>query len=89
MGAPALRARPHSGGQRPLGAGRRSKRKFIMENGIVPTFYGGKPAPPTSAKPENLPKPSTKSIPIKLLAYNCSPSFNWRAFLSEAELLTF
>jgi hypothetical protein len=27
-------ARPHSGGQRPLGAGRRPKRKFIIGNGI-------------------------------------------------------
>jgi isocitrate lyase len=30
-----------------------------------------------------------EKYPNKLLAYNCSPSFNWRAFLSEAELLTF
>jgi len=30
-----------------------------------------------------------EKYPGKLLAYNCSPSFNWRAFLSEEELLTF
>ncbi len=30
-----------------------------------------------------------EKFPGKLLAYNCSPSFNWRAFLSESELLTF
>jgi isocitrate lyase len=30
-----------------------------------------------------------EKYPNKLLAYNCSPSFNWRAFLSEAEPLTF
>ena len=28
-------------------------------------------------------------FPDKLLAYNCSPSFNWAAKLSEAEMLTF
>jgi isocitrate lyase len=27
--------------------------------------------------------------PNQMLAYNCSPSFNWRKFLSEAECLTF
>lgn len=30
-----------------------------------------------------------EKYPGKLLAYNCSPSFNWRAFLSESELLSF
>jgi len=30
-----------------------------------------------------------EKYPGKLLAYNCSPSFNWRALLSEEELLTF
>ncbi len=28
-------------------------------------------------------------FPGKLLAYNCSPSFNWQANLSEAEIATF
>ncbi len=30
-----------------------------------------------------------EKFPNKLLAYNCSPSFNWAAKLSEAEMLTF
>ena len=30
-----------------------------------------------------------KSFPNKLLAYNCSPSFNWAAKLSESQMLTF
>jgi isocitrate lyase len=30
-----------------------------------------------------------EKFPGKLMAYNCSPSFNWRAFLSEEQLLTF
>ena len=28
-------------------------------------------------------------FPGKLLAYNCSPSFNWRAKLSDAEIAEF
>ncbi len=30
-----------------------------------------------------------EQFPGKMLAYNCSPSFNWAAHLSEAEMLTF
>ena len=30
-----------------------------------------------------------KEFPGKLLAYNCSPSFNWRSKLSDAEIATF
>jgi isocitrate lyase len=30
-----------------------------------------------------------KVYPDQMLAYNCSPSFNWRKFLSESECLTF
>jgi len=30
-----------------------------------------------------------KEFPNQMLAYNCSPSFNWRKFLSEEECLTF
>jgi isocitrate lyase len=28
-------------------------------------------------------------FPGKLLAYNCSPSFNWKKNLTEAEIATF
>ena len=34
-------------------------------------------------------RPSTSSFPGKLLAYNCSPSFNWRKHLSDAEIASF
>jgi isocitrate lyase len=30
-----------------------------------------------------------REFPGKMLAYNCSPSFNWRAALSDAEIATF
>jgi len=30
-----------------------------------------------------------KKYPGKLLAYNCSPSFNWKKYLSESEMQTF
>ena len=30
-----------------------------------------------------------KRFPGKLLAYNCSPSFNWRKHLSEDEIAVF
>ena len=32
---------------------------------------------------------STRAIPGKLLAYNCSPSFNWKARLDEATIASF
>ena len=32
---------------------------------------------------------STRDIPGKLLAYNCSPSFNWKAKLDEATIASF
>ena len=32
------------------------------------------------------PKPCTRSIPGKLLAYNCSPSFNWKKKLDDATI---
>ncbi|WP_369803234.1 hypothetical protein [Flavobacterium sp. LM5] len=37
----------------------------------------------------NLPMLFTRNIQEKMLAYNCSPSFNWAAKLSVAEMETF
>ena len=37
----------------------------------------------------NLPKASTSSFPGKLLAYNCSPSFNWKKKLDDATIAKF
>ncbi len=37
----------------------------------------------------NLPKPCTKAHPGKMLAYNCSPSFNWKKNLDDATIAKF
>ena len=44
----------------------------------MPTCCGGRPRTPTSTRRARSPRRSTPSFPGKLLAYNCSPSFNWR-----------
>ena len=43
----------------------------------------------TSTRRGPSPKASTRAIPGKLLAYNCSPSFNWRAKLDEQTIANF
>ena len=47
----------------------------------MPTWSGGRRPSRTSARRASSPRRSTGSFPGKLLAYNCSPSFNWRAKL--------
>lgn len=39
--------------------------------------------------PAALPKPIHAEFPGKLLAYNCSPSFNWKAKLSDEEIASY
>ena len=46
-------------------------------------------AKPDLAEAERFSKEIHKQFPGKLLAYNCSPSFNWQANLSEGELREF
>ena len=43
----------------------------------TPTSCGARPRRPTSPRRGSSPRASTRSFPGKLLAYNCSPSFNW------------
>ena len=43
----------------------------------------------TSRRRAASPRRSTRNIPGKLLAYNCSPSFNWKAKLDEATIASF
>ena len=43
----------------------------------------------TSPRPRRSPRRSTSSYPDKLLAYNCSPSFNWKAKLDDATIARF
>jgi len=46
-------------------------------------------AKPDLAEAERFSKEMHEQFPGKLLAYNCSPSFNWQANLSEGELREF
>ena len=55
----------------------------------MPTCCGGKPATPTSTMPAPSPRRCTSEYPGKLLAYNCSPSFNWAAKLDADTIAKF
>ncbi len=55
----------------------------------TPTACGGRPRTPTSTTPSSSPKPIQQQFPGKLLAYNCSPSFNWEAKLDEDTIAKF
>jgi len=46
-------------------------------------------AKPDLAEAKQFAEAIHKEYPGKLLAYNCSPSFNWKRHLSEAQLATF
>ncbi len=55
----------------------------------TPTWCGAKPARPTSSSRASSPKRCTRCIPGKMLAYNCSPSFNWKKNLDDATIAKF
>ena len=44
---------------------------------------------PTSTRRSASPRRSTRDFPGKLLAYNCSPSFNWRRHLDDETIARF
>ena len=50
---------------------------------------GARPRHPTSPRPRSSRRRSTSGTPGKLLAYNCSPSFNWRRHLSDGQIAAF
>ena len=50
------------------------------------TWCGAKPQSPTSRRRVASPRPYTPGIPDKLLAYNCSPSFNWQKNVDAATM---
>ena len=69
--------------------------------GIEPVLRAGKAYAPycrpdlggdrharTSAWPASSPTELHKEFPGKMLAYNCSPSFNWKAALDDAQIAT-
>ena len=53
------------------------------------TSSGARPASRTSTSRSGSPKRSRRSIPGKMLAYNCSPSFNWKKNLDDATIARF
>ena len=55
----------------------------------TPTCSGSRPRRRTSARRASSPRRSTRQFPGKLLAYNCSPSFNWKRHLDDAEIASF
>ena len=55
----------------------------------TPTCSGARPPSPTWSRPSASPTASTPRFPGKLLAYNCSPSFNWKGKLDDDEIAGF
>ena len=55
----------------------------------TPTSSGARRRRPTSTRPRSSPRRSTSAHPGKLLAYNCSPSFNWRRTCPTREIASF
>ena len=55
----------------------------------TPTWCGARPASPTSAYAKAFAEAIHKKFPGKLLAYNCSPSFNWKKNLDDATIAKF
>jgi isocitrate lyase len=54
-----------------------------------PTWSGARRASPTSATPRRFAEAIHRKFPGKLLAYNCSPSFNWKKNLDDATIAKF
>ena len=55
----------------------------------TPTCSGARPRRPTSTRRETFAEAVHAEFPGKLLAYNCSPSFNWKKALDDAQIATF
>ena len=55
----------------------------------TPTWCGARPARPTSAFAQQVRRGHRKKYPDKMLAYNCSPSFNWKRNLDDATIAKF
>ncbi len=55
----------------------------------MPTSCGGKTSEPDLDEAREFAKQVHAQFPGKLLAYNCSPSFNWRAKLDEKTIAKF
>ena len=55
----------------------------------TPTWSGARPARRTSLREEVRRRDPRAKFPGKLLAYNCSPSFNWKKNLDDATIAKF
>ena len=55
----------------------------------TPTWSGARPPRRTWRRPACSPKAIHARYPRKLLAYNCSPSFNWKQLLNDEQIAAF
>ena len=55
----------------------------------MPTFYGAKQASQILVFARKFAEGIRRVFPDKMLAYNCSPSFNWKRNLDDASIAKF
>jgi isocitrate lyase len=82
-------------------AGRTPEGFYQVKNGIEPCIARAiayapycdliwmETGKPDLDRPASSPKPCTRQHPGKMLAYNCSPSFNWKKNLDDATIAKF
>ena len=84
--------RPASGRPRAFSASRLASRRRSRARSPMRrtrTSSGARPRRPTSTRPPQFAEAVHAQYPGKLLAYNCSPSFNWRKHLDDATIASF
>ena len=69
--------------------GSRQRSPAALRTRPTPTWSGWRRPRRTSARRASSPTRSTTEFPGKLLAYNCSPSFNWRRHLDDETIERF
>jgi isocitrate lyase len=84
--SPASAPRRASSASRP-GSTRRSP--AASPTRPTPTSCGARPRCPDLAQAKKFAEAMHKQFPGKLLAYNCSPSFNWKKHLDDATIAKF
>ena len=68
---------------------RRGDRALRSRTRRTPTCSGSRRRRPTSARRATFAQAIHEKFPGKLLAYNCSPSFNWRQHLDDEQIAGF
>ena len=87
---PFMHGRAHAGGllsRRSRASSSRSRAASPTRR--TPTWSGARPASRTSTHAKTFAEAIHKKFPGKLLAYNCSPSFNWKKNLDDATIAKF